>query len=167
MTTSDVIVLMGVSRSGKTSVGRSIAADTGWDYVEGDAFLTPAERVEFEAGHLSDADSERWLRSLGQWIDGYEKTGRSAVVACPALTRRHRDILREGRPDVRFCHLTADRATLRDRAGGAAAQHLRADLRTIEPLGRDEHGVTVSSAGAEEEVGRRVLSALGLDPGHS
>jgi gluconokinase len=104
---------------------------------------------------------------VGQWIDGYEKTGRSAVVTCSALTRQHRDVLREGRPDVRFCHLTADRATLRSRAGEAGAHHLRSDLRAMEPLGRDEHGASISSVGADDDVARRALATLGLDPGHS
>ena len=167
VTSSDIIVVTGVCGSGKTSIGRSIAAATGWDYVEGDSFLTPAERVEFEAGRLSEIDYERWLRAVGHWIDGYEKTGRSAVVACSALTRHYRDLLREGRPHVRFCHLTADRPTLRNRAGEPGARHLRADLRALEPLGHDEHGATVSSVGADDDVARWALADLGLDPGHS
>ena len=167
MSTSDVIVVMGVSGSGKSSLGRSIAAQTGWDFIEGDAFLAPEDREAFRAGTLADDGYEKWLKLVGEWIDGYENTGRSAVVACSALRRRHRDVLRDGRPDVQFCHVTAHRGVLRDRVGPEGAKHLRQDLAEVEPLGGDEPGVTVSTEGDPDEIVRRALAALGLDPGHS
>lgn len=167
MSTSDVIVVMGVSGSGKTSVGRAIAAETGWDFIEGEAFFTPEDREAYRAGSLADAGVDHWLDLVGSWIDGYESTGRSAVLACPALRRKDRDVLRAGRPDVRFCHVTAHRTTLRERVGAEGAKHLRDDVSALEPLGRDESGVTVSTEGDAYEIARRALASLGLDPGHS
>lgn len=167
MSTSDVIVVMGVSGSGKTSVGRAIAAETGWDFIEGEAFFTPPDREAYRAGMLDDDGVARWLELVGSWIDGYESTGRSAVLACATLRRRDRDVLRKGRPDVRFCHVTAHRATLRDRVGSGGAQHLREEFSALEPLGADERGVTVSTEGEAYEIARRALASLGLDPGHS
>jgi gluconokinase len=167
MSTSDVIVVMGVSGSGKSSVGRSIAAQTGWDFIEGDAFLGADEREAFRAGTLPEDGYDAWLKLVGDWIDGYENTGRSAVVACSALKRHHRDVLREGRPDVQFCHVTAHRGVLKDRVGPEGAKHLRQDLTEMEQLGSDEPGVTVSSEGDADEIVRRALAALGMDPGHS
>lgn len=167
MSTSDVIVVMGVSGSGKTSIGRAIAAETGWDFIEGDAFFTPEDREAHRAGTLDDAAVEGWLKVVGSWIDGYESTGRSAVLACAALRRRDRDVLRAGRPDVRFCHVTAHRKTLADRVGPEGADHLRDDVSSLEPLGADEHGVTVSTEGDVQDIARRALASMGLDPGHS
>ena len=167
MSTSDVIVVMGVSGAGKSSVGRALAAETGWDFIEGDRFLDPGDRDALREGTLPDDAYDRWLKSVGDWIDSYESTGRSAVVACSALKRHHRDVLREGRPHVRFCHATAHRRALKERVGPEGAKHLRDDFSALEPLGQDEHGVTVSTEDTEYEVVRRALAALGLDPGHS
>lgn len=167
MTGSDVIVVMGVSGSGKTSIGRAIAAETGWDYVEGDSFLTRARRAAAARGALDESDHLDLAKSIGGWIDQYENTGRSAVVACPALTRSQRDVLREGRPDLRFCYLTVGDALLRKRVGPQGQAQLDADLARLEPLGDNEPGVTVPAEGDSYEVTRRALAALGLDPGHS
>lgn len=167
MSTSDVIVVTGVAGSGKTSVARAIAAETGWDFVEGESFLTKAQRKAFSEGRLSAAETDAWLAAVGEWIDQYERTGRDAVVACAALTHHQRDVLRQGRPHVRFCHVTADDAVLRERVGAAGAAHLTADEAAVEPLVRGEHGVTVSTEGDEWVTARRAFAALGMDPGHS
>jgi gluconokinase len=167
MSTSDVIVVMGVSGSGKTSVGRALAAETGWDFVEGDQFLDPAGRDALRAGTLTGDAQEHWLKAVGTWIDGYEGSGRSAVVTCSALTRHEREVLREGRPDVQFCQVTAPRTALRERVGTEGARHLREEFAVLEPLEPGERGVTVSTEGSDYDVVRRALASLGLDPGHS
>jgi len=168
MSTSDVIVVMGVSGSGKTALGRSLAAETGWDFIEGEQFLDKASREALRAGGLSEDAHDRWLKKLGDWIDGYEGTGRGAVVACSVLTRHRRAVLREGRPHLRFCHVSAHQGVLLDRVGAEGAKRLSDDFARLEPLGPDEPGVTVSTedSGTEELV-HRALAALGLDPGHS
>jgi gluconokinase len=167
MSTSEVIVVMGVSGAGKSAVGRSLAAETGWDFVEGEQFLDDSSVAALRAGTLPEDAQDRWITNVGAWIDGYESTDRSAVVACSALTRRHRDLLREGRPHVRFCHVTAHRGALRERVGTEGARHLRDDVATLEPLEPGEPGVTVTTEGDEDAVTHRVLASLGLDPGHS
>lgn len=167
VSTSDVIVVMGVSGSGKTALARSLAAETGWDFIEGEQFLDKASREALRAGGLSEDAHDRWLKKLGDWIDGYEGTGRCAVVACSVLTRHRRDVLREGRPHVRFCHVSAPQGALRDRVGADGAKRLSDDFARLEPLGPGEPGVTVSTESSTEEVVHRALAALGLDPGHS
>jgi gluconokinase len=167
VSTSDVIVVMGVSGSGKSAVGRSLAAETGWDFVEGEQFLDDSSRAALREGTLADEAYDAWLKSVGDWMDSYEGTGRSAVVACSALTRHQRDVLREGRPHVRFCHLTAHRAALKERVGADGAKHLRDDVARFQPLEPGEPGVTVTAEGDADDVARRALADLGLDPGHS
>lgn len=165
MSTSDVIVVMGVAASGKTTVGRAIARETGWDFLEADSLLSGAQQEAARAEGLPDEELGQWLRAVGTLIDDYERRGRSAVVVCSSLRREDRDTLRERRPHVRFCHVTASAEVLHQRS---AASALDADLALLHPLDRDEHGVTVSTEDDDDDaVARHALAALGLDPGHS
>ena len=116
MTGSDVIVVMGVSGSGKTTVARGIATAMGWDFAEGDEFHSEANVAKMAGGQpLTDEDRWPWLRSIGAWMDGHIRASTSAVITCSALRRVYRDLLREGRPQVRFCHVSADPALIGDR----------------------------------------------------
>jgi gluconokinase len=98
-----------------------------------------------------------------------EAAGVSAVVTCSALRRVYRDLLRENRPAVRFCHMTPPEAEIADRLEHRAGHYmppslLPSQLATLEPLEPDEPGVTVSGQGTQPEVLDRVLHALGLTP---
>ena len=112
--TSDIVVVMGVAGSGKTTVAKGIAVSMHWIFAEGDAFHPEANVEKMHSGiPLTDEDRWPWLRLIGDWMSEQEKAGISAVVTCSALRRVYRDLLREGRPSVRFCHMTppeADRA---------------------------------------------------------
>jgi gluconokinase len=111
-----IVVLMGVAGSGKTTVGRLLAAELGWTFVEGDAFHPLANVEKMHRGEpLTDADRAPWLRALRARIDELAAGGRSAVVACSALKQAYRAVLAAGRPEVVFVHLTAAPAVLRDR----------------------------------------------------
>ena len=104
-----VLVVMGVSGSGKSTVAGILAGQLGWDLEEGDD-LHPATNVaKMHAGiPLTDEDRWPWLEAIGDWISAKEARGESAVVTCSALRRVYRDLLREGRPHVRFLHVTAE-----------------------------------------------------------
>src|SRR5437016_824716 len=99
------VVVMGVTGVGKTTVARAMAERLEWTYLEGDD-LHPAANVEkMSAGvPLSDEDRLPWLCAVGERLSDEAAVGRSAVVACSALRRAYRDVLREGRPELRFCH---------------------------------------------------------------
>jgi len=166
----DLVVVMGVSGSGKTTVARGIAAAMGWEFAEGDEFHSEANVAKMAAGQpLTDDDRWPWLRSIGAWLTQQEESGRNAVVTCSALRRVYRDLLREGRPDVRFCHVEADAALIKDRVEHRAGHYmppslLPSQLATLEPLEPDEPGVVVSVAGTPEAIVERALKALGLQP---
>ena len=118
---------------------------------------------------LTDEDRWPWLRSIGSWIDGHLADSTSAVITCSALRRVYRDLLREGRPQVRFCHVSADTeligGRLRERQGHyMPASLLPSQLATLEPLQPDEPGVVVPATGAPQDVQRRAMAALGLRP---
>lgn len=167
---ADIVIVMGVSGSGKTTVAKGLAVSTRRLFAEGDAFHPEANVEKMREGHaLTDGDRWPWLRSIGAWIGEQERTGTPAVVACSALRRSYRDLLREGNPGVRFCHVEAPEAMLHDRMEHRAGHYmppslLRSQLETLEPLQPDEPGVTVSGDGTEQAVLAAVLTALGLSP---
>lgn len=164
----DLVVVMGVSGSGKTTVARGIASAMGWDFAEGDDFHSEANVAKMSSGQpLTDDDRWPWLRTIGNWLSEQEKSGRNAVVTCSALRRVYRDLLRDERPDVRFCHVEADAAVIEERVVHRAGHYmppslLPSQLAILEPLEPDEPGVTVSVAGTPEAIVERALEALGL-----
>lgn len=101
-----VVLVMGVSGSGKTTVGTLLARRLGWRYAEADDFHPAANVAKMAAGHpLDDADRAPWLAAIGDWIDRVSAEGESAVVTCSALKHSYRVTLRTGRPQVRVVYL--------------------------------------------------------------
>lgn len=164
------IVVMGVSGSGKSTVARGIADAMGWDFAEGDDFHSAANKAKMASGHpLTDEDRWPWLRAIAAWIAECERSERSAVVTCSALKRRYRDLLREGRPDVRFCELEAPEQVIADRLEQRRGHYMPASLlgsqlADLEPLDPDEPGTRVSVAATPEQIVRDALAALNLTP---
>ncbi|HET8593962.1 MAG TPA: gluconokinase [Intrasporangium sp.] len=173
-TPSDIVVVMGVSGSGKTTVAKGIATVMGWEFAEGDAFHSEANVAKMHSGHpLTDEDRWPWLEAIGEWISGKEGRGESAVVTCSALRRAYRDLLRKGRPAVRFLHLSAPPEIIENRMQHRAGHYmppslLPSQLATLEPLEADEPGVEVINEGTAAQVLHRALAALGLrEPGRN
>jgi len=164
------VVVMGVSGVGKTTIAKGISTLMGWTFAEGDAFHSEANVAKMHDGHpLTDEDRWPWLRSIGDWMSAEIAEGRSAVVTCSALRRAYRDVLREGRPEVTFCHLAADKDLVDDRLSHREGHFMPSSLlpsqyATLEPLEPDEPGVTVPVAGPVPEVLARAMAALALEP---
>lgn len=172
----DTIVVMGVAGVGKSTVALGIVDATGWEFAEGDSFHPPENVAKMQSGiPLDDDDRWPWLRVLRDWIHAHEVAGQSSVVTCSALKRAYRDVLRDGNGSVRFCALEADTGELRERLEHRRDHYmpgslLQSQLDTLEPLGEDEPGLGVQAGGAEPDVVRRALAALGLsapDSDHS
>lgn len=162
------IIVMGVSGSGKTTVAKGIAKTMDWIFAEGDDFHSDANVEKMHAGvPLTDEDRWPWLRSIGEWIDGHEAGGRSAVITCSALRRVYRDLLREGRPTVTFCHVDVPQDVLEKRLSERTGHYMPASLlpsqlATLEPLQPDEPGVVVHAHGNPDQVLQEALDSLGL-----
>jgi gluconokinase len=110
------IVVMGVSGSGKTTIGRALAQHLDWRFRDGDEFHGPANIDKMRAGEpLDDADRAPWLAAIARWMDACSRERVPAVVACSALKRRYRDFLREQRPQTRFLYLRVPRSELERR----------------------------------------------------
>jgi carbohydrate kinase (thermoresistant glucokinase family) len=111
-----IVVIAGVSGSGKSTVGGLLAARLGWPFADGDAFHPAANLAKMSVGvPLTDADRGPWLAAIGAWMDERVAAGQSAVVACSALRRAYRDTLLGGRPEVRmvFLQVSHDRDAAR------------------------------------------------------
>ena len=117
-----VLIIMGVTGSGKTTVGMQLAGTLGWPFHDADDFHPPANKAKMNAGiPLTDEDRWPWLRALRAVIEQSLAQGTSAVVTCSALKRAYRAVLSDGLDGVKYIHLTGDKAVvaarLADRRG--------------------------------------------------
>ena len=160
-----VIVVMGVSGCGKSTVGRVLAERLGWVFQEGDD-LHPASNVaKMRAGvALTDEDRWPWLDRVAAWIDGRLAADESGVVACSALKRTYRERL--ARPGgVAFVHLALDRHTLEERLAGRRGHYMPAallasQLETLEEPGTDKGVIRVDAQRSAEAAADSVLEGL-------
>lgn len=105
-----ILIVAGVAGSGKTTVGVLISGKLGWEFADGDDFHSAANIAKMRSGMpLTDSDRFPWLAAIGEWMDAQIAEGKSAVVACSAVARRHREALLRGRPDVRIAFLEVSR----------------------------------------------------------
>lgn len=161
------LVFMGVSGSGKSTVARAVQELLGWEMAEGDDFHPPANVAKMAEGiPLTDADRWGWLESLAEWTSGRDARGEPTIIACSALRRAYRDVLRRGGEGTFFVHATGDKHLILDRMN--ARNHfmppslLESQLDTLEPLQADEHGMDVDPAVPVDRLAALVLARLGL-----
>ncbi|WP_344095701.1 gluconokinase [Microbacterium deminutum] len=154
---------MGVSGSGKTTVGAALAEELGAGFVDGDDLHAGAALAKMSAGlPLTDADREPWLRRVGETLRDASTAGSSIVIACSALRRRYRDTIRStGGEPVYFIHLVADEAVLRDRVTTRADHFmppalLTSQLATLEPLELDEEGGTYDATASWNRIAEQL-----------
>jgi gluconokinase len=165
-----VLVVMGVSGSGKTTVAALLAGRLRWPFEDGDDFHPPANVEKMHGGvPLTDEDCWPWLDAIAAWIDGTRRAGGRGVVACSALKRRYRDVLLGGRPDVRLVYVPGDRTLLARRLAARYGHLMPAGLLAsqsdaLEEPGPDEDPVVVSVEPRPREIVARILSLLRIDP---
>jgi gluconokinase len=166
---AQVLVVMGVSGSGKSTVAALIAEKLGWIFVDGDSFHTPEHVAKMRAGHaLDDEDRAPWLARIAVWIRHRLEAGESGVVVCSALRRAYRDVLTGGNPRVRVVFLDGDQALIAGRLV-ARQRHfmsprlLDSQFATLEPPGPDEHPITVGITEPPERIADRVVAQLAAE----
>ena len=124
-----IMLLMGVSGCGKTTVGEQLAERLGWSYQEGDALHPPANVAKMAGGTpLTDADRLPWLAAVAAWIDARRAAGECGVVSCSALKRAYRQLLIGDRPDVRLVYLQGSRDQLAERLAARTGHYMPAGL---------------------------------------
>ncbi|HSN35048.1 MAG TPA: gluconokinase [Arthrobacter sp.] len=164
-----VLVVMGVSGSGKSTVAGLLADRLGWDFAEGDD-LHPASNVaKMQAGQpLTDEDRWPWLESIAGWIRAHTESGTPGVITCSALKKRYRDVLRGD--GVVFVFLNGSRDRISDRL---ASRHghfmppalLESQFEALEAPSGDENAITLSVSSAPSDEAQEVIDRLRLDPG--
>lgn len=144
-----VIVIMGVSGSGKTTVGRLLAADLDWPFYEGDDFHPQSNVDKMSQGiALTDEDREPWLARLARLIAELCEDQKSAVLACSALKESYRERLRQPGENVCFVYLQGDYSLLEKRLRNREGHYMGADLlrSQLEALEEPARAVVVSAA---------------------
>jgi gluconokinase len=140
------IVVMGVSGSGKSTVGAALAQRLRVPFGDGDDLHPPANVAKMTAGQpLDDDDRYPWLEAIGEWLADHHDGG---VMSCSALKRTYRDQLRRHCPDVEFLHLSGSPEVIGKRQASRPGHFMPASLlqsqfATLEPLEPDEHGIVI------------------------
>ncbi|MFH9015361.1 gluconokinase [Streptomyces sp. NPDC017943] len=162
--TVPLVVVMGVSGSGKTTVGRLLAERLGVGCAEGDDFHPASNVAKMRAGRpLDDTDRGPWLDKVAQWLVDHADSG--GVVTCSALKRRYRDRLASAAPSVFFLHLDgspeliAARITAR-RGHFMPPELLRSQVADLEPLGEEERGAAVPIDGTPQQTAALAHAAV-------
>lgn len=144
-TRSSRILVMGVSGSGKTYIGRLVAKRLGADFIDGDDYHSPASIDKMARGiPLNDEDRKAWLETLAERFAEYRQRDASVVIGCSALKRRYRDTLRRGDPALKILFLSGDREQLHQRLTSREGHFFKGDsmldsqLADLEPPGEDE-----------------------------
>jgi gluconokinase len=165
------LVIMGVSGSGKTTVMEALAERMDAATADGDAFHSAANIAKMRDGiPLSDDDRWPWLRAIARWIGEHERAHEDAIVACSALKRAYRDVLRDGHPSVRFVFLDLPREVLEERLKGRTGHYMKAamlqsQLDALEPLEPDEPGFELDGDRPPPVLAAEILERVGRGGG--
>jgi ribose 5-phosphate isomerase A len=162
-----VLVIMGVSAVGKSTVAQDLAARLGWPFEEGDALHPAANVAKMHAGMpLTDADREPWLERVAGWIDHQRAQKQPGIITCSALKRAYRQIIIGDRPEVRLVYLRAGRDLLAEHAAGRhghfmPASLLQSQIDTFEEPGPGEDPLTVDVGSSAAETAEEIIRLLG------
>ncbi|SKC36214.1 gluconokinase [Okibacterium fritillariae] len=163
-----VLVVMGVSGSGKSTVAALLAGQLGWDFEEGDD-LHPDSNVEKMAAGtpLTDDDRWPWLDTVSSWIIEHTMADVPGIITCSALKRVYRDVLSED--NVIFVHLLGSKELIGTRLTKRIDHFmpttlLDSQMNTLEPLEPDERGILIDAGRKPAEEAAEIVRALGLKP---
>ncbi len=160
-----IVVIMGVSGVGKTTVGELLAAERGWAFYDADAFHPPTNIEKMRSGiPLTDEDRWPWLDRLNAVLHEADAKGESAILACSALKQHYRDRLARGIETIRWVYLSGTFELIKERIDARKGHYMTAKLlesqfAALEP---PADAIEVDVAAASVEIAARVSSALAL-----
>jgi gluconokinase len=160
-----ILILMGVSGAGKTTIGALLARDLGWPFYDGDDFHPQTNIAKLRAGvPLTDDDRVAWLAALRRLIEQLLHERRSAVIACSALKQTYRERLQGNDPDVRVVYLKGDHALIHRRLQERQGHFMKAGLLAsqFETLEEPQGALTVDISQEPAVLVSRIRQALEL-----
>ena len=163
-----VIVVMGVSGAGKSTIAAMLAVRLGWTYEDADWFHPPANVEKMHAGvALSDEDRWPWLQGIAAWIEATRRTGGHGVIACSALKRAYRDFLIGGQRDVRIVYLKGERELIARRMTTRDGHFMPTSLldsqfAALEEPTEEERPVVVSIDARPHDIIEVIVAKLGI-----
>jgi len=162
-----VLVVMGVSGVGKSTIANALAIRLGWPFEEGDALHPEANVAKMHAGiPLTDADRQPWLEAVAAWIDHQRALKQPGIITCSALKRAYRAVIIGDRPEARLIYLRGSRALIAERLAGRhghfmPASLLRSQLDTLDEPSSDEDALTGDVGPPPGEIAQEIIRLLG------
>jgi gluconokinase len=163
-----VLVLMGVSGSGKSTIGLRLSKMLGWPFRDADSFHPQANIDKMSKGlPLTDEDRQPWLAAIARWIDERLAAGECGIVSCSALKRFYRSVIVGDRPDVRLVYLKGDMALIGDRISRRKNHFmppalLKTQFDALEEPQADEHALSVPIVLSPRRVVEAIVQELHL-----
>ncbi|MFO1162267.1 MAG: ribose-5-phosphate isomerase RpiA [Reyranellaceae bacterium] len=161
-----VLVVMGISGAGKSTVAELLAARLGWAFEEGDMLHPEANVAKMHAGlALTDEDREPWLERIAAWIDHQRATRQPGIITCSALKKSYRRIIIGARPEVRLVYLRGGHDLVAGRLAGRQghfmpASLLQSQIDTLEEPSAEEDPLTIDVGPAPEELAQDIIRLL-------
>lgn len=165
-----VLVVMGVSGSGKSTVAALLAGRLGWAFEEGDALHPQTNIDKMAAGNpLTDQDRYPWLEKVAKWVDRRLDHGENGVITCSALKRSYRNIINRRGSGVVFVFLSGSPETIGARLSERHGHFMPASLLAsqfadLEELSQDEPGIRIDVGPAPGVIAQRIMDKFGLRP---
>jgi gluconokinase len=158
-----ILIVMGVSGSGKSYLAAKLAEATGWTFAEGDDFHSPANKAKMHAGiPLTDEDRAPWINALNQILLQWQQSGQSGILTCSALKAAYRAHLTAGVPEARFVWLDPPKELIAERMAHRPGHFMPPELLAsqLATLERPDHDPTVLRLDGSEDAPEAVLSIL-------
>jgi len=165
-----VLVVMGVSGSGKTTVGAMLAGRLHWHFADADDFHSPENVAKMHSGiPLTDADRLPWLKAIAAQIGQWQASGEQGVVTCSALKRRYREIIMGGHSGIRLIYLKGTKELIARRLAARHGHFMPANLlasqfEALEEPAPEEHAITVDVGKPPSALVDEIVAALTLPP---
>jgi gluconokinase len=161
-----ILIVMGVSGAGKSTVAKALVNATGWQFAEGDDYHSEANRKKMHSGvPLNDEDRAPWLASLHEVLQGWAQRGESGIMTCSALKQTYRDTLAKGLPEgsYRFVLLDVPRAELQKRLEHRAGHFMSPDLldSQLATLEEPKDALRIEAEGSPDEIAGKILAQIG------